>query len=88
MRPSTEVTLACSEDQAADTNAFCDSPFFTVAATRTIPPTQAACGGCHDAASTAIHAEVMTNAAGQESCTTCHGPGSAEDVARVHATAP
>lgn len=87
-QPSTELTLTCTEDPAADANGYCDAPFFVVAGARLVPPTAAACGGCHDAPSTAIHAEVMTSAAGQESCATCHGPGAAFDQARAHQRLP
>lgn len=86
--PSTELTLGCTEPPANDTDGYCSAPYFAVTATRHLPPTAAACAGCHDDASTAVHAQVNTTAAGEESCATCHGPGSAYDLARVHGLSP
>lgn len=47
--------------------------------------TTAACTGCHDSSDSVAHAESMTTAMGAESCTTCHGAGSAFDIDVVHA---
>jgi OmcA/MtrC family decaheme c-type cytochrome len=88
VQPSTSLLMQCAEDPALDPDLYCTSPFWTVAATTRTPPVTAACTGCHDAPSTALHAEVMTTAAGQESCLTCHGPATPYDVERVHQPAP
>ena len=82
--PSALELRTCLEDPSADANAFCDAPNWVVSEPIAIPPETAACTGCHDAPSVAAHAEVMTTATGEESCATCHGPGSSMDVAIVH----
>jgi OmcA/MtrC family decaheme c-type cytochrome len=82
--PSALELRTCLEDPAADGNAFCEAPNWVVSEPIAIPPETAACTGCHDAPSVAAHAEVMTTATGEESCATCHGPGSSMDVAIVH----
>lgn len=77
--------LTCSEDPTGDTDAYCTSPFWTVTRTLALRPETAACTSCHDAPYVRIHAELSTNADGEESCATCHGPGGAFDVEAVHA---
>ncbi len=52
--------------------------------TPTTPPISAACQGCHDDKSTAIHAMINSNSLG-ESCVTCHGIGAEFAVDTVHA---
>jgi OmcA/MtrC family decaheme c-type cytochrome len=47
-------------------------------------PETAACTSCHTSLAAAAHAQVNTSALG-ESCATCHGPGSAFAVSKVHA---
>jgi OmcA/MtrC family decaheme c-type cytochrome len=47
--------------------------------------TSAACTGCHDSTESVAHTDIMTTAMGAESCTTCHGTGSAFDIDVVHA---
>jgi OmcA/MtrC family decaheme c-type cytochrome len=83
--PSLLQVRTCLEDPGADTNAFCDGTNWVEAEQIAIPPTAAVCTSCHDAPFTQAHAEVMTTDDGEESCATCHGPGSILDVAVVHA---
>jgi OmcA/MtrC family decaheme c-type cytochrome len=83
--PSILQELTCSEDPTADGDNFCTSPFWNVSQTFRLPPETAACTSCHDQPWTAAHAQVNTTVLGIEACTTCHGPGSAQDVAVVHA---
>lgn len=45
-----------------------------------------ACGSCHNSPSALAHMELKTTVAGQESCETCHGEGSAFDVELMHKT--
>jgi hypothetical protein len=47
--------------------------------------TAAACNGCHASTDAMAHTDTMTTTMGVESCTTCHGAGSAYDVDLVHA---
>ena len=74
----------CVEDSSTDLNDFCEAPNWSLSEVVSIPPATAVCTSCHDAPSVAAHAEVMTTASGQESCATCHGPGSSLDVSVVH----
>jgi OmcA/MtrC family decaheme c-type cytochrome len=82
---SREEIRRCNQDPGLDTNAYCEPASFAVAQAIVLPPETAVCTSCHDAPSTAAHAEVMTTISGLESCATCHGPGKTMDVARVHA---
>ena len=90
--PTFDQVFACTEDPALDADNLCD-PFspatpltnlFRPIETITIRPEAAACLGCHDAPFAMAHAQVMTTAAGAESCATCHGVGAQYDVDRVH----
>jgi OmcA/MtrC family decaheme c-type cytochrome len=83
--PSVLEVRTCLEDPGADTNAFCDGVNWVAAEQMAIQPTAAVCTSCHDAPFTQAHAEVMTTDDGEESCATCHGPGSILDVSIVHA---
>jgi len=74
----------CTEAQADDADDFCQAPNFVMQSETRIPPTASVCTSCHDSPSVAAHAEVMTTMAGAESCTTCHGPGEAFDIAVAH----
>ena len=65
---------------------YCDN--WVVIDNPDIRPERSACTGCHDAPATDAHAEIMTTAAGVESCATCHGPGAEWDVVTVHGLAP
>jgi OmcA/MtrC family decaheme c-type cytochrome len=78
----------CTEDPSVDTDALCATLNFVVEAVRDVPPTAAACAGCHDALSTEVHFEVMTDALGRESCATCHAAGSAFGMDAAHALPP
>lgn len=49
-----------------------------------IDPVAAACLGCHDSDSAAVHAYSNTTFFG-ESCSTCHGEGKGASVTKVHA---
>jgi OmcA/MtrC family decaheme c-type cytochrome len=84
--PSKDQVLQCIEDPAADLDIYCDQR--VVAAEIAIGPSRAACTGCHDAAQVEAHAETTTSASGIEACSTCHGPGAAYDVLKVHAPKP
>jgi OmcA/MtrC family decaheme c-type cytochrome len=83
--PSTYERLTCTEPPADDGDEYCDIRDST---SWQVPPIAAVCTSCHDAEATAAHAEVMTSTAGVESCATCHGPGSAFDMAAAHALTP
>ncbi len=85
--PSLSETFKCSETASADTNSYCDDPYW-VGTPMYTPATASACTGCHDADSTAAHAQIMTTSTGVESCATCHGPGKVYDIDVFHAPAP
>lgn len=84
--PKKTQTLQCVEDPAADADAYCDAR--VVLAETPIPPTTAACTGCHDAPYVVAHAATNTAANGVEACATCHGPGASSDVQKAHAPRP
>ncbi len=99
---ATEPTLMeiriCTEDPALDTNDFCDQPgpgetvAWKVSQSWRLPPETAVCTSCHDGYFTQAHAfaNTVTLPTGQlvESCATCHGPGSVNDIAKHHKLAP
>ena len=76
--------LTCTEDPAADTDSYCTGANWIVSQTFRIAPESSVCTSCHDQPWVAAHATVNTTVLGAEACTTCHGPGSAYDVATVH----
>lgn len=82
--PSVTLLRGCTEDPAADGNAYCETAYLTVLETRPLLPETAVCTSCHDGPSTAAHAETMTSPSGGESCSTCHGPGSVFDADAYH----
>lgn len=49
-----------------------------------LPPTTAACTGCHSGISVLAHAMVNTSASQGESCAVCHGQTSDRSVTRAH----
>jgi OmcA/MtrC family decaheme c-type cytochrome len=77
--------ITCTEDPTADTDSYCNSPFWTVTQTHRLPPETSACTSCHDQSYVAAHAAVNTTVFGAESCATCHGPGAAVDADLAHA---
>jgi len=81
---STERVFTSTEDPAADTNSYCDNPFFVLTQTIKTPPITAACTSCHDAGYTAAHAVTMTTPAGVESCATCHASGKTNGIDLYH----
>jgi OmcA/MtrC family decaheme c-type cytochrome len=83
--PSHWETLTCTDDPAADTDAYCTNR--TSVSTYTGPAT-AACTSCHDSPATAAHAALNTTSTGAEACATCHGPGKSFDAAVAHAPTP
>jgi OmcA/MtrC family decaheme c-type cytochrome len=84
--PSKLQTLACTEDPAADADAYCDVR--VVESETLLFPETAACTSCHDAPAAKAHAETATTSSGAEACATCHGPGKDYDVQRVHQPSP
>jgi OmcA/MtrC family decaheme c-type cytochrome len=83
--PTRLEELTCTEDPAADGDAYCNT---RVSTEWFLPPTSAVCTSCHDADYTVAHAEVMTSSSGLESCTTCHGDGKVNDIGLYHAMGP
>ena len=83
--PTVVEELTCTEDPSLNTDSYCHLPYWNVTRTLELRPETAACTSCHDAPYVRIHAELATNAAGEESCATCHGPGTSFDVEAVHA---
>ncbi len=83
--PSILQELTCTESADTDPNTYCNSPFWNVTQTFRLAPETATCTSCHDQPYVAVHAQLNTLLGGAEACATCHGPGSALDVAVVHA---
>jgi OmcA/MtrC family decaheme c-type cytochrome len=79
--PSISLLRTCIEPPADDVNSFCGA---TTIEEFSVEPETAVCTSCHDSPAVAAHAAVMTSGTGEESCATCHGPGSDLDVTVVH----
>ncbi len=82
--PSTSALMTCTEPAAADTNNFCNPPFWVVAQTTLIGAQASVCTSCHDTPDIAAHAQLNTTPAGLEACAACHGPGTTYDVGVLH----
>jgi OmcA/MtrC family decaheme c-type cytochrome len=80
--PSTELVMTCS--QSTDPTAYCDDASWKATQSNLLRPQTSVCTSCHDSADVAAHAQLNTTPAGAEACATCHGPGAAEDVGRLH----
>ncbi len=76
--------MSCAAAGGSTPGAFCANPFWTVTSTAQLAPQTSVCTSCHDAPFTLAHAQLNTTAAGAEACATCHGPGTAYDVAAFH----
>ncbi len=83
-QPTRLEVRTCVEPPGDDADDYCTGSAWTVEEVISLPPETAACTSCHDAPHVLAHAQVMTTAMGVESCATCHGPGSVEDVEVVH----
>lgn len=81
--PSRSAILTCANAIGDYCEEFEDPPEYFF-----LPPESSACTSCHDAPWTAVHAELNRTQSGQESCTTCHGPGSAFDASVAHRRVP
>jgi len=75
--------ITCTEDPAADADAYCTSPNWVVTQTYRLPPETSVCTSCHDQPHVAVHA-MLNSIGGAEACATCHGPGKSHDVEVVH----
>lgn len=82
--PTTSGLMSCAAAGGTTPAAFCANPFWTVTSTVQLAPQTSVCTSCHDAPFTLAHAQLNTTAAGAEACATCHGPGTAYDVAAFH----
>jgi OmcA/MtrC family decaheme c-type cytochrome len=84
--PTTFGFMSCDPAAGSNAGAYCASPYWTVTSTAQEPPQTSVCTSCHDAPYTLAHAQLNTTASGAEACATCHGPGTADDVALFHGT--
>jgi len=86
--PARSETLSCTEPVANDANDYCDAPFWNTTSVTFTPPTQAACGGCHDQPFETAHMQTQTTPAGLEACATCHQKDAPFDAQIYHQPTP
>jgi OmcA/MtrC family decaheme c-type cytochrome len=82
--PTVTNLYTCTEDPAADPDAYCTGADWAIVDTLATGPVTSACTSCHDSDAALAHAELNTTLGGAEACATCHGTGATWDVLTVH----